>query len=128
MKPRSLDEGQDPTSEVTAPSPFHSLESPSPSSTLEFFFAGENAMSRVTRQRDSHHEGAQDLAKRDQVPINAVVSMGRRNTGPKSNLQVFQRLNSFESADSKKTLPCLGLIEYSPKDQVSLKNTIGSAD
>jgi hypothetical protein len=26
-------------------------------------------MSRVTRQRDSHHEGAQDLAKRDQVPI-----------------------------------------------------------
>jgi hypothetical protein len=60
--------------------------------------------------------------------INAVVSMGRRNTGPKSNLQMFQRLNSFESADSKKTLPCLGLIEYSPKDQVSLKNTIGSTD
>ena len=54
--------------------------------------------------------------------------MGRRNTGPKSNLQVFQRLNLFESADSKKTLPCLGLIEYSPKDQVSLKNTIGSTD
>ena len=51
------------------------------------------------------------MAKRDQVPINAVVSMGRRNTGPKSNLQVFQRLNSFESADSKKTLPYLGLIE-----------------
>jgi hypothetical protein len=47
--------------------------------------------------------------------------MGRRNTGPKSNLQVFQRLNSFESADSRKTLPCLGLIEYSQKDQVSLK-------
>ena len=47
--------------------------------------------------------------------------MGRRNTGSKSNLQVFQRLNPFESADSKKTLPCLGLIEYSPKDQVSLK-------
>ena len=41
--------------------------------------------------------------------------MGRRNTGPKSNLQVFQWLNSFESADSKKTLPCLGLIEYGPK-------------
>ena len=39
-----------------------------------------------------------------------------RNTGPKSNLQVFQ------------TLPCLGLIEYSPKDQVSLKNTIGATD
>ena len=47
--------------------------------------------------------------------------MGRRDTGPKSNLQVFQRLNLFESADSRKTLPCLGLIEYSPKDQVSLK-------
>ncbi len=30
--------------------------------------------------------------------------MGRRNTGPKSNLQVFQWLNSFESADSEKTL------------------------
>jgi hypothetical protein len=30
-------------------------------------------------------------------------------------------LNSFESADSKKTLPCLGLVEYSPKDRVSLK-------
>ena len=54
--------------------------------------------------------------------------MGRRNTGPKSNLQVSQRLNSFESADSKKTLPCLGLIEYNPKDQVSLKNTIGPTD
>jgi hypothetical protein len=61
-------------------------------------------------------------------PINAVVSMGRRNAGRKSNLQMFQRLNSFESADSKKTLPCLGLIEYSPKDQVSLRNTIGSTD
>ena len=63
-----------------------------------------------------------------QFPFNAVVSMGQRNTGLKSNLQVFQRLNSFESADSKKTQPCLGLIEYSPKDQVSLKNTIGSTD
>jgi hypothetical protein len=60
--------------------------------------------------------------------INEVVSMGRRNTGPKSNLQVCQWLNSFESADSKKTLPCLGLIEYSPKDRVALKNTIGSTD
>ena len=47
--------------------------------------------------------------------------MARRNTGPKYNLQVFQRLNSFESSDSRKTLPCLGSIEYSPKDQVSLK-------
>jgi hypothetical protein len=54
--------------------------------------------------------------------------MGRRNTGPKSNLKVFQWLSSFESADSKKTLPCLGFIEYTPKDQVSLKNTIGSID
>jgi hypothetical protein len=26
-------------------------------------------------------------------PVTAVVSMGRRNTGPKSNLQVFQWLN-----------------------------------
>ena len=62
------------------------------------------------------------------LPVTAVVSMGRRNTGPKSNLQMFQRLKSFESADSKKTLPCLSLIEHSPKDQVSLKNTIGSTD
>ena len=54
--------------------------------------------------------------------------MGRRNTGPKFNLQVFQRLNSFESADSKKTQPCLGLIEYRPKEQISLKNTSGSTD
>ena len=54
--------------------------------------------------------------------------MGRRNTRPKSYLQVFKWLNSFASADSKKTLPRLGLIEYSPKDQVSLKNTIGSTD
>jgi hypothetical protein len=63
-----------------------------------------------------------------QCLINAVVSMGRSNTGPKSNLQVFQRLKSFESADSKKTLPCLGLTEYSSKEQVSLKNAIGSTD
>ncbi len=63
-----------------------------------------------------------------QFPINAVVSMGRRNTGPKSNLQVFQWLNSSERASSKKTLPCLGLIERSPKDQVSLKNAIGSTE
>ena len=57
-----------------------------------------------------------------------MISMGRRNTGPKSNLQLFQWLNSFESADSKKTLHCLGLIEYSSKDQVSLKNAIGSTE
>jgi hypothetical protein len=30
--------------------------------------------------------------------------------------------------DSKKTLPCLGFIQYSSKDQLSLKNTIGSTD
>jgi hypothetical protein len=54
--------------------------------------------------------------------------MGRRNTHPKSYLRVFQRLNSFESVDSRKTLPCLGLIEYSPKDQVLLKDAIGSTD
>jgi len=53
--------------------------------------------------------------------------MGRRNTGPKSNLQLFQWLNSFESADSKKTLPCLGLIEYSPKDRVSFSENAGLA-
>jgi hypothetical protein len=28
----------------------------------------------------------------------------------------------------KETLPCLGLIEHNPKDQVSLKNTIGSTE
>jgi hypothetical protein len=54
--------------------------------------------------------------------------MGRRNTRPKSYLRVFQWLNSFASVNSKKTMPCLGLIEYSPKGQVSLKNTIGSTD
>jgi hypothetical protein len=48
--------------------------------------------------------------------------MGRRNTRPKSYLQVFQRLNWFVSVDSNETLPCLGLIEYSPKDQVLEKH------
>jgi len=55
-----------------------------------------------------------------------VVSIGRRNTGPKSHLQAFHGLNLFEGVDSEKTLPCLGLTEYSPEDQISLKNTIGS--
>ena len=41
--------------------------------------------------------------------------MGGRNSGPKSNMHMFERLNSFESTNSKKTLPCLGLIEYSQK-------------
>jgi hypothetical protein len=57
-----------------------------------------------------------------------VISMGQRNTHLESYLQVFQWLNSFASVDSRKTLPCLGLIEYSPKDQVLLKNSIGSTD
>jgi hypothetical protein len=52
----------------------------------------------------------------------------RRNTHSKSYLQTFQWLNSFASTHSKKTLPCLGFIECSPKDQASLKNTIGSTD
>jgi hypothetical protein len=80
---------------------------------------------RVTRRLRPCIE---NKAFRPTCPVIRVVSMDRRTTGPKSNLQVFQRLNSFESADSKKTLPCLGLIEYSPKDQVSLKNTSGSTD
>jgi len=50
--------------------------------------------------------------------------MGRRNTRPKPYLQVFQWLSSFASVDSRKTPPCLGLIEYSPKDQVFLKSPI----
>jgi hypothetical protein len=54
--------------------------------------------------------------------------MGRCNTNPKSYLQVFQWLNSFASTDSKKTVLCLGFIEYSPNDQVSLKGTIESID
>jgi hypothetical protein len=54
--------------------------------------------------------------------------MGRRTTRPKYYLQVSQWLNSFASVDSKKTLPCLGFTEYSPKDQVSLKGTTGSTD
>lgn len=32
------------------------------------------------------------------------------------------------SVDLRKTLPCLGLIEFSLKDQVLLKDTIGSTD
>jgi hypothetical protein len=54
--------------------------------------------------------------------VSGVVSMGRRNTHAKSYLWVFA---SFANVDSRKTLPCLGLVEYSPKDQVLLKNTIG---
>ena len=50
-----------------------------------------------------------------QCLVNEVVSIGRRNTRPKSYLRVFQWLNSFESVDSRKTLPWLGLGEYSPK-------------
>jgi hypothetical protein len=50
--------------------------------------------------------------------------MGRCNTHPKSHLQV----NSFPTVDLKKILSCLGFIEYSSKDQVSLKDTIGSTD
>ncbi len=42
-------------------------------------------------------------------PISWVVSIGRRNTRPKTYLRVFQWLNSFESVDSRKTLPWLGL-------------------
>jgi hypothetical protein len=60
--------------------------------------------------------------------ITVVVSMGRRNTHGKSYLQVFQWLNSFASVNSRKTLPCLCLIEYSLKDRVLLKNTIGSTN
>ena len=45
--------------------------------------------------------------------------MGRRNTSSQFYLQEFQGLGSFMSVDSKKTLPCLGLIEYSSKDWLS---------
>ena len=55
-----------------------------------------------------------------------LIMVARRNTHPKSYLQISQWLDSFASVDSRKTLPCLGFIEYSPKDQVSLKNTMGS--
>jgi hypothetical protein len=54
--------------------------------------------------------------------------MGRRNSSLKSNLQEIEWLNSFQSADSTKTLPCLGLVDYNPGDRVSLKNTIGSSE
>jgi len=50
--------------------------------------------------------------------------MGRRNTLPNFYLAAVQRLSSFASVDSRKTLPCLGLIEYSPKDPVFLKDSI----
>jgi hypothetical protein len=66
--------------------------------------------------------------RKSQLPVTVVVSTGRRNTLPKSYLPVLQWLNSFASFDSRKTLPCLGLIGCSPKDQVLLKNAIGSTD
>jgi hypothetical protein len=37
-------------------------------------------------------------------------------------LQEFQTPNSFASVDSKKTLSCSGLIEYSPVDQFFMKS------
>ena len=40
--------------------------------------------------------------------------------------QDSQKLNSFASVDSSGTLPCLGLIEYSPKDLFSMRSTVGS--
>jgi hypothetical protein len=54
--------------------------------------------------------------------------MGRRNTRPRFLSAGVSIAKFVPSVDSKKTLPCLGLIEYSSKDQVSLKNTIGSTD
>jgi hypothetical protein len=61
-------------------------------------------------------------------PVSGVVSMGRCNSDSKFNLHASVWLNSFESADSKKTLPCLGLIEYGQIDGVSSKSTIGSTE
>jgi hypothetical protein len=50
------------------------------------------------------------------ILISPMVSMGRRNTHPKSYQRVFQWLNSFARVDSRKTLACLRLVEYSPKN------------
>jgi hypothetical protein len=38
------------------PSPFHCVESPSPSTTIAFLFGSMIAVPRITRQRDCHHE------------------------------------------------------------------------
>ena len=54
--------------------------------------------------------------------VDAVDSMGQRNASSKSRCSSFKRLNSFANVNSKKQLPCLGLIESSPRDRSSLKN------
>jgi len=68
-------------------------------------------MPRIPRLAHAEFETGVDLAK-SQLPITRAVSMGRRNTRPKPYLRVFQWLNSFSSVDSKKTLRCVGLMEY----------------
>jgi len=54
--------------------------------------------------------------------------MGRRNTSSGLYSQEFQRLNLFAQTDSNKTLPYLGLIDYSPIDRFTLRCTVGSKD
>jgi hypothetical protein len=57
-----------------------------------------------------------------------VDSMGRRNTSSKPKALEFQRLNSFANADSKKTPPCLGVIEDSLGDGFVSQTIMGPTD
>jgi hypothetical protein len=50
-------------------------------------------------------------------PIALAVSMGRRNTSPKSTCKCLESQKSFAGVISNGTLPCLVLIEYSRTDR-----------
>jgi len=63
----------------------------------------KTAVKLITRPRERNHRcrysSKSDLGLK--VLKNGVVSMGRRNTRPKSYVQVFQWLDSFASVNSK---------------------------
>lgn len=63
-----------------------------------------------------------------QIPMNAVISMGRRNISPKSMCRSFKGLRSFANVDSKETPPCSGLIEDSLRDRFFVKTVMESTD
>jgi hypothetical protein len=55
------------------------------------------------------------------VLINAVVSIGRRNTSRKSHVHEFQRLRIIGEHKSKKKAFCLGKSELQPQGSVRMK-------
>jgi hypothetical protein len=62
----------------------------------------------------------------DWLLVNAVVSMGRRNTKVKVQLLESQRLKSLTSVESNGTLPWLGFDGSQPTDRFSRGSAVGS--